>query len=355
MAPERQAAVNYLGSEGVTPTAGQATGSKALQYAESELGDALGAGSRASRANERVLEQYTAAALRRVGEDAPRATPEVMQRAHDRIGDYFDAVTSRNDAFFDPQFAQEARQAADDYINLLGQHSPLLENTISNIANAAIRNGGVLGGDSFQAIRSELTRALRRTDNSTLKGSISDMLSAMDGMLQRSLAQTGNSQDLLLWQKARNQYRNLLAIDRAVTGASEASANGLITPAALRQAAVAQGRSAYAQGEGAFGQLARAGEQVMKPLPQSGTAPRQAARLPAYMAGAALGHAVFGPGAIAALAAPAVAGRALMSRPVQAYLQNQAAIPLRGISRENLMRAAIMSQARPQLEYQQGY
>ena len=38
---------------------------------------------------------------------------------------------------------------------------------------------------------------------------------------------------------------------------------------------VTQNRRAYARGQGDFADLARAGEGVMKPLPNSGTAPRQ--------------------------------------------------------------------------------
>lgn len=68
--PERQALVDQLGNEGVRVTAGQATGSRGLRYAESEIG-----GQQAEDAMNNQGEQFTSAILRRVGVNADRATP----------------------------------------------------------------------------------------------------------------------------------------------------------------------------------------------------------------------------------------------------------------------------------------
>ena len=121
------------------------------------------------------------------------------------------------------------------------------------------------------------------------------------------------------------------------TGAGSAVAEGLISPSQLRNAVVQQDRRGYARGHGDFSDLARAAEAIMKPLPQSGTAPRQFFQRLASGIGAVLGGATAGlPGAAAGFAAPAAAGRLLMSRPVQAYLGNQAlaqAAPESGVGR----------------------
>src|SRR5690606_21491154 len=138
--------------------------------------------------------------------------------------------------------------------------------------------------------------------------------------------------------QAREQYRNLLAIEQAATRAGEAAAEGIISPANIRNAAVNQGRRAYARGKGDFSDLARSGSMLLSPLPDSGTAGRLRAQNLAAL-GPMLGGAIVGGGAGAyqsgdmtgALAgaavgamAPRVAGRALMSQPVQRYLSNQA-------------------------------
>jgi hypothetical protein len=176
------------------------------------------------------------------------------------------------------------------------------------------------------------------------------MKSALDDAMQRSMA-AAKSPDLGAWQKVRREYRNIIPLERAATSAGADTATGLISPSQLRTAVVSQGRRGYARGQGDFADLVRSGEAVMKPLPQSGTAPR------AYMmslpaSGAALGAGLFtgnpflaGGGAFGMLAPP-IAGRAIMSRPVQAYLGNQA-MPQRAFSFPNTVPPSVAA-----LEYQ---
>ena len=117
--------------------------------------------------------------------------------------------------------------------------------------------------------------------------------------------------------------------DNAAGGAGENAAKGLISPAQLRNAVKTANKRAYVRGQNDLGNLARAGEAVMKPLPQSGTAPRQAAMNALNVLSAIGGNAAAGPaGALAAVGAPAMLGRAVMSEPVQGYLANQLAGPI---------------------------
>lgn len=100
-----------LRREGVTDlTAGQRTGNRSLKYFESEMG-----GSAAERVTDRQGEQFTRAALRRMGEDAPRATPEVVDRAFDRIGASFDDLAARNAMRGDRKLGFELARAERDY------------------------------------------------------------------------------------------------------------------------------------------------------------------------------------------------------------------------------------------------
>src|SRR5690606_36675754 len=138
--------------------------------------------------------------------------------------------------------------------------------------------------------------------------------------------------------QAREQYRNLLAIEQAATRAGEGAAEGIISPANIRNAAVNQGRRDYARGQGDFADLARSGSMLLSPLPDSGTAGRLKAQNLAAL-GPMLGGAIVGGGAgayqqgdmtgaivgagLGAMSSRA-AGCALMSRLVQNYLSNQA-------------------------------
>lgn len=330
----RQRAVEGLRREGVTDlTAGQITGRKPLQYLEAERG-------RGANLIESQAEQFTQAALRRVGENAPRATPEVVDGAFRRIGQQFDDLAARNTATVDRQFTQNIRNAVDDYHNLVAapNRTPAIENYVREIGNVAQRTGGVLPGDVYQSLRSRMERTARSLGNNPeARNTIREMREAVDDAMERSIAATGNTADMAAWREARNQYRNMLVIEKAATGAGEGAASGLISPAKLREATVnTQGRRNYARGQGDFTDLARDGVQLMSPLPNSGTPGRISAQNLgtsfASLLGGGAGASVGGPfgamaGMVAGAAIPRMVGRAATSAPGRAYLANQAAVP----------------------------
>ncbi|WP_407122834.1 hypothetical protein [Bradyrhizobium sp. STM 3561] len=323
---ERNALVDTLRNEGINLTAGQATGSKPLQWAESALSDLPGAGGGAAHRMTAQGEQFTSAALRRAGEQAERATPEVINNAFDRIGSQFEAIGRRNNVVPDGQLVQDLRTARNEYQNLVGPHAraPVIDNTIADIADQMQRNGGVLTGEQYNALTSRLARQARDMADPQLRNALHGIRDSLDDAFERSLTRAGNTQDAAALREARNQYRNLMVLERAATGAGSATAEGLISPSQLRNAVVQQDRRGYARGRGDFSDVARAAEAIMRPLPQSGTAPRQYVQHVVSLLGAGLGGATAGfPGAAAGLAAPVLAGRLLMSRPVQGYLSNQ--------------------------------
>ena len=363
--PTRRAMVDYLRNEGVDLTAGQATGSKALRYTESALGDAPGAGGRASAAYERQGEQFTQAALRRAGEDAQRASPEVVDQAFTRIGQQFDDLAARNAARADQQFVTDMTADLQNYRQVVSPPNrvPAIDNYATEIANALQANGGAIPGNVYQSIRSRMEATARGLANPEARNAIRDMRESLDDLMERSIAAT-NPADLGAWQEARRQYRNMLVIERSAAAAGENAALGLISPAQLRQAAVGvQGRRNYARGDGDFAELARAGTATMLPMPQSGTGPRALAQgLPAAL-GATAGAAVGGApgagagamlGAAGAAASPALLGRMLMSRPVQRYLSNQMAAPAINAldPRSNALIQLLMAEPRGQLQFQ---
>jgi hypothetical protein len=341
--PERTAAANTLKKEGVDLTAGQATGSKKLRYAESELG-----GASAEALMEKQGEQFTRAALKRVGENADRATPEVIDKAFTRIGSQFDAL-SRNPLIPTPKIGQDLTQIAVDYAGTVApsMRIPIIEKSINDALS--VLQSGRMDGKVYKTLRSNLDRVARGTNQPEAKMAARNIINALDDAMEQSIAQL-NPRELGKWREARKQYRNILVVEQAATGAGENAALGLISPSQLRNATVnKQGRRNYARGNGDFTDLARAGEAVLKPLPQSGTAPRLAARGLPNLLGAAVGAgggaqqgggwegALLGAGA--GFAVPYVAGRALMSGPMQSYLGNQAAGAITPEMRAMLSRA----------------
>lgn len=343
---ERQRLLGILDDEGIDLTAGQRTGRAGLKYAEAELGSGP-----ANQVMERQGEQFTAAALARAGINANRATPQVIDEAFTRIGNQFDDLARRNNLAPDAQIATDVATAVTDYTALVPAAAQ--PNAVQQFANDLLgvaQNG--LTGAQYQAFRSRLTTLARGSSDPQLRGVYQNFANALDDAMERSLAASG-SPDLGAWQATRGQYRNMLVLEQAATGAGEKAAEGIISPSQLRNATVQKhGRRNYARGDGDFADLARAGEATMKPLPNSGTAGRLNAQqlgtglttLLGSLAGSGGGPYGMAIGGLLGLGAPMAAGRALMSRPVQAYLANQlfpgrglpmgqrAVVPLLGVS-----------------------
>lgn len=353
---ERQALAATLRNEGVPLTAGQTSGNKPLQWMESALGDTFGSGGPAARVMENQAEQFTAAALRRAGIDANRATPEVIDHAFQRIGNNFEQVAQRNNVIADRRLGTDLTRVEREYNNVVSpsNRAPVIENTARDIGEMMAQNGGHLTGQQYNAITSRLARQARgAAADAQLQEALHGLRNSLDNAMERSLFRTGNSADMQLLRTARNEYRNMIVLEKAATGAGSNAAEGLISPSQLRNAVVQQSRRAYGRGQGDFAELARAGEALLKPLPQSGTSPRHNVTHMLQTIGAVVGGAggaAGGPGsavagAVAGLAAPAVAGRALLSRPIQAYLSNQrfAGNGNQNAARERFMNALLSS------------
>lgn len=341
----KQAAINVLRREGVDDlTAGQQTGRKGLRYFESEMG-----GEAAERTAQNQGEQFTAAVLRRVGENAPRATPDVIDNALARIGQQFDDLAARNTMMVDAQFGRDMLQILRDYHSVVNPsaRAPIVENTIRDIYNAAMANGGRFPGETYQSLRTQLDKAARRSRNDPqLQDALFGLRGAIDDVMERSISPA----DQAAWREARNQYRNMLVVEKAATGGGEMAADGIISPAQLKTAVKAQNLRAYARGRSDLGDLARAGESIMKPLPQSGTAPRLAAHGVTHAVtggiGATAGDRAGGTegavvGGIAGFAAPRVAAHAALSDIGRRYLTNQVAAGAAPIIAGNVISAPV--------------
>lgn len=352
--PERKALVDILRKEGVEPSAGDVSGSKTVRYAEHALGDAPGAGGANTAAREKIKDDFTKAVLKRVGEDSTRATPEIIDRAFTRIGSEFDRLSAAHKAQIDPAYVNDLMKAQKDYEHLFVDPlaKPMVQNVVDHAFNQLAKSR-VMDGEQYQALRSRIekmrSRAARGGDPD-VSDFLGDVRKAMDDLMERNIAKT-SPKDLGAWKDARKQYRNMMVVERAATGAADEAAPGAISPARLRQALVQQSRRGYARGQGDFSDLARAGDTLLKPPPSSGTSERAWLHAIPAAIGGGLGKAFGGaPEALAAAtagaAAPGVAGRALMTPAIQSYLKNQAITKdLSPGALEAMIRSAIAEQA----------
>lgn len=319
------AASKLLAKEGVDLTAGQITGSKGLRFREAELG-----GNTAAAFMERQAQQFTAAALKRAGINATEASHDVLDGAFTQIGQQFDDLAARNYIQPDKKLATDLQAA---WRRFEGSTNPqtrpkVIERLIADIYGSG--NGQRMTGEWYKATRSELGR-LSKSANPELSEAARDLQFALDDAMERTMKLT-NPADAGAWKAVRGQYKNLLVIEDAATRAGSQSADGIITPQALRSAAIRQNKRAFARGRNDFTDLADAGVSKMTPLPDSGTPGRLSAKtiLPAGMVtGALVGNSMapgvgWLPGAVVGGVAPWALGKAALSGPGRAYLSNGA-------------------------------
>jgi len=324
--PSRMQAVETLREAGVTPTAGQAVGGRAAEgqlyrEASTTAGRALA---------DDALEDFTAAAMRSVGSTARKATPDALEEATSRIGKVFDEATAGVEVMPSSTDLTAMSKALGVYRELAPKDAvaPIFEN-INKALVRSFRAGTPIPASSVASWRSNLSKLTTSADTATRNAAVS-ALEAVDDAINTSLVAAGKPELVSKLSEARNQYRNLLALERA----AQRSETGIITPAQLRNALLLQGRRRYVQGKGDLGPLTRAGAEVLGALPNSGTQQRLSAGQ--VMSGAAggtgAGLGAFGLGldpmsatavGAAAAAAPALRNQFLSSNMGQRYFLNQ--------------------------------
>ena len=192
------------------------------------------------------------------------------------------------------------------------------------------QTGGQIEGSAYNSMRSNLSKmsdATRMSDPPTSQA-FRGLRDALDSAMGRSVT----PEDKASWEQARRQYAKIYKLlEKAAAGAGEKTAEGYISPAQLRTAAASGNkRGQYARGQGDLADIGALrcwrnvaiasiwnGSQALCTSLNGGSW-RGDWRCNGWFPGAAIG-------ALAMPAATALAGRAVMSGPVQAYLGNQLA------------------------------
>jgi hypothetical protein len=328
--PARLAFAQTLDDAGIPVSAGQRVGNQALQRREllTRTGQAL---------RETQTDAFTSAALSTIGENATRATPEVMSAALARIGGEFDDVARGVDITPDAALVTSMREAVETFRELTptAAQAPAVGNMFRELTKF-FRTGQTIPADTMLTWRSRLS-ALRTSSDAATRQAAQQGMEALDDAMAGALTALGRTDDVARLATARGQYRNYLAIEQAANSAGEAAAYGTISPAALRAAVKAQGLRGYATGtRGDIADLARAAQGILQRPNTSGTAENLSAMGVPISTGATLGAVVGSalggvPGAavgtLAGSAAPYFVRGLQASRPGQAYLANQMMTP----------------------------
>jgi hypothetical protein len=344
--PERAVSVALLRREGIEPSAGDVSGRTGVRAAE-ELGNRTLGGQSYTEVKDRPLRQLGTAVTARMGENAERATPEVLDRARTRIGNVMERVATRLPLTHDQRLTHDLTA-----INTEITNNPWLDDAVRTAVARqinAILNGfttrtvrgrvvATMDGRTYQGLTRKDTPLGRAIDSADTNVShyAQRIRSALDDALERSATGrgtrpgTGRQQALAQLREARRQWYNMLVISKAVAGPGEAAAEGTIMPERLRAALTnsADNKMAYAAGRSDLHRLARAANEILTPARNLAWEARAATHGIPGAVGGTVGMLAGGPGgaavgALGSAASPGLVGRAVNSRLGQAYLKRQ--------------------------------
>lgn len=284
----------------------QVSGSKAAKTLASALGYLPFTG--AGAAAQRQQEAFNRAVSRSFGADAANLSDDVMTAARQKIGSAYKEVFDRSDVRLDDaalsQLANIERTLrtklkADEIAVVKANIDEILENS----------QNGVMPGGVYQSLRESL-----RGDETKLGAALKEVRAVLDQAAFRSVG----PQDAALLKRANAQWANMKTTERALKQVEGAKGN--VRPAALWPLVNQSGKSTREMRE-----LAKVGQLIKDPIPDSGTAARFAAYASLSSPSSILGGVSGGiPGALAGMVAPiavgSTVGRALNSRLAAKYL-----------------------------------
>lgn len=262
-----KAAVQKLINAGVPLDVAQRTGSEFLQRIKSGLSSLPVTAGWVKDSAAEQKRAFTVAALKSIGADGERASPEVMSQAKSDIGDVFNESAKRG-AHYDSQLENDLQQVQSTLQRTVptSNHGPI-NTQINDILDSAAKNDGKIDGSVLQRVHSDLGSL---TKNSDVGGVASQMRSA----LVSAQARASTPEEAAALTKARTQYRNLKQIEPSIR---EEEISPRLLAGVQRQKAN-RSQSIYGTGDQDLPDLAKAGASVLhETLGDSGTAGRHSA------------------------------------------------------------------------------
>ena len=288
--------------DGVGLSAGQRVGDQALRTVEGTL-----------TASDDQLRAFTNAVVRQQGGTWRGSLPETIRGLSDDIGQMFDDVAAAMPpvnpySTVSPTgstIVDRLRQVSDRYGRSVGSGERVsIVDDVANWMEQSLRSGRTIDPEEALRWRSELSEITATSANRATRTAAGAALRETDDLLDATLRSTGNPDLSAMLTDARRRWRDFLAFRHAASRAGEAPLEGAISPQALAQALRRQNDVGYALGDrGAFGDISRAGEQILRPaaaVPAGGVreAPTLQAQQTAETAATVLSG--IGPGAAAA-------------------------------------------------------
>jgi hypothetical protein len=263
--------------------AGQKTGHSMTRALE-DASMAMPGGGRTRQVADKAMEQFTESALKKIGVDpsvyrqlgleGARATDEVLEYAANQIGKRFENVARVARVVPDRGFATRLSNEVKRYTNRTSQGNrvPAVQAYANEILAEASKSGG-MDGQKYLAIRSAL-RADQRSGDPAFRDAAGRLVEHLDAQMIRSAPRNLRPEVAKYIQENNRQWRDFLAIRDTMKRQGEVASAGLISPQALNREIKKQSKNLVSRNSRELGKLARAGDDVLRPLKSSGTAER---------------------------------------------------------------------------------
>lgn len=298
---------------GVKLSAGEASGNRALKWAESASADmpiASGMATRRVTANQKAMNQ---AVLRQLGQSGDEITEGVLAKARTDIGGEYDRILAPAKITLDNSFRQEVKAIGGSKVmrqlskDMHGDSVGAMLDQFRNMPQGKIK----VSGEWFQQNKSALDDAVRsayQTGQTGKARALEQFEKALDRAAMRSLPDA----DKAAYKAAQKQWATLRGLE-----AGKVVENGNVMPGRLNSYLETRYKGAYKEGKikGDVADVARLGL-VLRGLPQSGSTPR------AVYSGMAGGAALLEPTtALTMLAGPASVQALTTSKAMRKYME----------------------------------
>jgi hypothetical protein len=357
LAPEETRLAALAESMGIKLTPGQATGSRPLQTAESVMAQLPFTANKQKGIYDAQRRGFNQAVMKEAGVSADTAAPQVIDDAFNTLGAKFNQLAGQTTVNIDQPFFQQIDAVQKEYGRRLPTDvAPVFQSYMDDLnqMRVALSQQGTQGvqlqGDVYQNVTSNIKRAARNASGRPeLQRALNELADTLDDAMARSVSPDVAS----AWGELRGQYKNLLAIDKAMSAGSQVERQaGNIPFGSFRQAVQGQDKRGFSRGRGDMNDLARVGDFLASKIPDSGTAGRS------FMQGLLTGSPVAGAGGAMAMGAEPVTAAAILaatygtaplaqalmnSKAGQAYLRNQVAPKNMTGSQRNLLLAKILA------------
>lgn len=252
---------------GVKLSAGEASGNRALKWAESATGDlpiASGMATKRITANQRAM---NSAVLRQLGQSGDEITEEALARARSEIGSTYSRILDPAKIELDNSFRAEVKAITGSKVmkELRDESVDSMLEQFRNMPQGKVK----VSGEWFQQNKTALDAQIRSAFNNGQPGkarALEQFEKALDRAAMRSMPEAERA----AYKAAQKQWATLRILEtgKVVEG-------GNVMPGRLNSAMESRYKAAFKEGKikGETADVARLGS-VLRPPPNSGTTPR---------------------------------------------------------------------------------